>query len=235
MRTIYVLIALLMLGAACSEEDSLPVVVPAEEGTWTDAEGNEYGWVRIGDREWMTSNLKTGTAYWRNIYFDDYAEYLTANFSGKKAGYESENRDRDTYGNRYEWEVAREVCEELGDGWRLPTDGDWQDLERALGMGGDAAAEGWRGKGVADLMRQGEEGTKLNLLMGGNVSMANDSWQLKVRYVEEKGFYWTDSTDENGRIYYRMFNYNSSEVYRGTTVPLSVMMMHVRCVRDAQK
>lgn len=235
MRTIYVWMMLLLLGAACSEDHSLPAVVPADKGTWTDADGNEYGWVRIGNREWMTSNLKTGRAYWIKTEFDEYKDFLEANFSGTKAGTASENQDLETYGNRYEWKVACDVCENLGDGWRLPTDEDWQELERALGMGADAAADGWRGEGVADLMRQGDGGTELRLLMGGNVSRRPNLMGIGVCHVEEQGFYWTASTDEEDRIYYRMFRYNSSEVYRGSTVPLAVMMMHVRCVRDVQQ
>lgn len=44
---------------SCSDDDKLPDVRPAAKGEYTDVrDGNTYGWVRIGDLEWMTENLK---------------------------------------------------------------------------------------------------------------------------------------------------------------------------------
>ena len=45
--------------SSCSDDDKLPNINPAATGEYTDErDGNTYGWVRIGDLEWMTSNLK---------------------------------------------------------------------------------------------------------------------------------------------------------------------------------
>lgn len=32
------------------------------------------------------------------------------------------------YGRLYTWEAAKKGCDILGDGWRLPTNGEWQTL-----------------------------------------------------------------------------------------------------------
>lgn len=230
MKYLYMMIAILFLGVACDDDDSLPVVKPAASGTDI-IEGVEYGWVRIGDQEWMTSNLKAGEEYyWLDYDFSKYINngQLSIKFSESR---ETEEADYDRYGNLYEWERACEVCAGLPNGWRLPSDKDWQKLERALGMDGEAAEIGWRGKGIAELMRQGEDGSGLKLQMSGCYVIGEYN-RMQLRYVQEKGFYWCSDKDEEGKVYYRKFHYNSDEVYRSSTGETTVPMMRVRCVRD---
>lgn len=190
MKYLYILLAISLLGTACSDDD-LPTVLPESTGTWTDpATGEEYAYVRIGTQEWMTSNLKAGTPYFAAEYdLDKYGDWLETNFSNTAEGTPAEQQDFARYGNLYEWETACAVCESLGEGWRLPTDEDWQQLEIALGMSaGEAADEGWRGEGVADLLRQGEGGTSLGLQLSGNASFHGRPYSMGVRFVKEKDF-----------------------------------------------
>lgn len=136
---------------SCSDDDKLPDVRPAAKGEYTDVrDGNTYGWVRIGDLEWMTENLKYqvgGLPYYECTYDVFGANYPVAVRSQLiNTDFEA---DYETYGNFYTWQEAVESCPE---GWRLPTDEDWKNLEMALGMSaGDANAEGWRGSREATL------------------------------------------------------------------------------------
>ena len=69
--------------------------------------------------------------------------------------------DYDKHGNLYTWEEANTLCP---DGWRLPTDEDWKNLERALGMSqADANQKGWRGNYFLTLLTQGEDGLGFNM------------------------------------------------------------------------
>ena len=109
-------------GLAACDDDEMPQVTPTATGTMTDLEGNEYPWVRIGGLDWMAADLKCGEP------FDESEEALAC---------------IKEYGNFYYIDEALANCPE---GWRLPTDEDWQSLERALGMPeGDIAGLGWRG------------------------------------------------------------------------------------------
>ena len=81
--------------------------------------------------------------------------------------------------------------------------------------------------------QQDNDGSGLNFIMSG-CWIVGDSHYMRIRYVQEKGFYWTASRDNDGRVFYRKFHYNSSEVYRNTTDTLSVPAMRVRCVRDVK-
>lgn len=234
MKYTYLLIALLFLGVGCKDDHSLPEVKPVNSGTCEIA-GVTYEWVQIGDQQWITSNLKAGVPYWYAEYNLDKYKINYTEFSEEEEGTAEERRDFERYGNLYEWETACEICEGLGDGWRLPSDEDWQKLEQALGMNADeTAATDWRGDGVADLLRQGDGGTKLNLKIAGNASVQGDMGTLQVYYVNEKGYYWTSTQNEEGKVYFRKLHYNSSEVYRNCITPRYVPMMRVRVCRDAQ-
>ena len=150
---------------SCSDDDKLPDVRPAAKGEYTDVrDGNTYGWVRIGDLEWMTENLKYqvgGLPYYECTYDVFGANYPVAVRSQLiNTDFEA---DYETYGNFYTWQEAVESCPE---GWRLPTDEDWKNLEMALGMSaGDANAEGWRGSREATLLQQiNDEKRKLDII-----------------------------------------------------------------------
>lgn len=235
-RLLFTGIVLALLTACNDDDNKVPEIRPTAKGEYTDErDGTTYGWVRIGDLEWMTSNLKYNEEgpYYERVLVGQYGEEskLVNTFSvdtDLEADYE-EN------GNLYYWEEACETCPE---GWRLPTDKDWQNLERALGMSAaEADAEGWRGEHVATLLRQDAQGTGMALPLAGNVSY----WKfnlLYLNYVGEFGYYWTASEIENSglqtpTVWYRKIFENYTTVYRGSS-PLD-KMMRVRCCRDAGK
>ena len=224
---------------SCSDDDKLPDVRPAAKGEYTDVRaGNTYGLVCIGDLEWMTENLKYqvgGLPYYECTYDVFGANYPVAVRSQLiNTDFEA---DYETYGNFYTWQEAVESCPE---GWRLPTDEDWKNLEMALGMSaGDANAEGWRGSREATLLQQGEEGTGMALLLGGEAA-STAAWETGLfwSFVGEYGYYWSASeVKDNGlqtaTVWFRKIGAHYTTVYRGA-VTLQ-RLMRVRCCRDAGK
>lgn len=234
---IYICI-LWIVSISCSDDDHLPDIRPTATGEYTDArDGNTYQWVRLGNQEWMTSNLKYGIPYYENEYdgslADDDGFPRMVNVSAQLSfDFEA---DFDEHGNLYTYDEALAACPE---GWRLPTDKDWQELEITLGMStGTAASQGWRGKGIASLLCQ-KEGTGLGLQFAGNASLSGDPVDLYLNFLNEFGYYWTATKEENDNleeptVFYRKIFSSSTTVYRGT-VPLNILM-RVRCVRDAQE
>ena len=152
---------------SCNDDDNLPKISPKDSGEWTDSRDNTtYGWIRLGNLDWMTSNLKYGSPYYEN----EYGGPLMDNYGNPRsvvswyADFDFES-DYKKYGNLYTWEEALEVCPE---GWRLPTDEDWQNFEIALGMSTkEVGEEGWRGNHQATLLRQGTEGLGMALQICG--------------------------------------------------------------------
>lgn len=213
--------------SSCSDDDDSPSVAPSASGVVQDMDGNEYHWVRIGNLDWMTDNLRCGTPFYEDAYNDKWGRRslsLPNSMETSKLIY-------DNFGNYYSWQEAMDNAPE---GWRLPTDDDWKNLERALGMRqADIDKEGWR-SGCSYLMTQDGEGSQLNMRYGGSVYFLG--YSLSINHYYDFGYYWSaTSTSINGEpaAYARMITPSRNAVNR-----LQVMQeehfMSVRYVRDAQ-
>lgn len=142
-----------------------------ETGTVNDYDENTYKSVKIGNQWWMAENLKTthysdGTEIplvenqevWNNLGFSDKAFCY----------YNNSISNAETFGALYSWAAAMngaESSEELPsmvkgvcpDGWHLPSDPEWIELEIQLGMSQeDAWRFGWRGLNEGTKMKTKE-------------------------------------------------------------------------------
>lgn len=218
---------------SCSDDNDLPEVKITQRGTVTDDQGNEYEWVRIGDQLWTTSNAKNGTPLSEAEYYTnfDYAYVL----DGDDEIEYYENEYLPAYGNPMTYEDAMASAPE---GWRLPTDEDWQKLERTLGMK-DAASKGFRGDGVAFSMMEKGKGADLGLEAGGGCfPVQNYGWiEINLDYVGEHGYYWTATIDDSyeedyAMAYFRRITANYGKVSRECMRADSYLS--VRWVKDAE-
>ena len=132
----FLFIVFLLLFIACDKND--PFEGPS--GTFTDErDGHEYNWVKIGEQIWMAENL---------AYLPGEPCASDAQCGVWVYGYEGEGSygtNLSVYGCLYDWETAMEVCPE---GWHLPSDEEWIEMERFLGMPEDElyTENGPRGK-----------------------------------------------------------------------------------------
>ncbi len=157
----YSLLALifgLALQYSCEKEEP---EIESQLGTVSDYEGNIYSTIQLGDQWWMINNLKA-------THFADGTEIpLVENISVWEAlGYEekaycyynnNENGEAKAYGALYTWPAAMngafssdnspsQVQGVCPDGWHLPSDAEWKELEVFLGMTQtDADLDGLRG------------------------------------------------------------------------------------------
>jgi uncharacterized protein (TIGR02145 family) len=127
------------------------------------------------------------------------------------------------YGRLYTWEAAQQACKTLGNGWRLPTDDEWQQM--AKHHGGIFEESKSDGKATfAALMNGGKSG--FNAVLGGNRS--NDG---KYERVEAHGFYWTATENGSASAVFYNFGKGSGALYRQPTGE-KTMPISARCVRD---
>ena len=223
-------ICLAALFTACSDDETLNIF-PTERGTVTDNEGNVYDYVRIGDLCWTTTNALNGVPLADLTYFTGY-RYVNA--FDEEMQEELRQNYIPVYGNLMSYEEALASAPE---GWRLPSDEDWQALERALGMT-NTNSKGWRGDGTAFKMQEYGTGTELAMRIGGVCTWkAVYGWmELELDYVGEYGYYWTSTIDTSYEdieaAYYRKLCFGRGSVERqaGRTDKL----MSVRWVRDAK-
>ena len=129
-----------------SNSESINVTVN-EHGSVTDIDGNVYQTIIIGDQEWMAENLKV--THYRNgdpiLHITDCDEWIDEN-SGAYCVYLNYPSYADTYGNLYNWHAVDEERGLAPEGWHVPTDDDWKELEMFLGMTqAQADSTGYRG------------------------------------------------------------------------------------------
>lgn len=217
-----------LLITACSDDESTPTrVTPTTTGTFIDERDSfEYHWVRIGKLDWSCENLhydlNDGTKC--QIYQPSWADG-----SPEPIDIYSEK-----YGRLYTVNGAKEAVPE---GWRLPTDEDWQSLEQAFGMSADETNKrDWRGNIAPLLLEKGEGTANLGIQLCGYTSIHDHTTRTDWLYMSVIGYYWTstaDTTKTGDYAIYRKLTYNKKEVYRESTEP-EKYFFSVRFVRDAQ-
>jgi len=206
-----------------------------EKGTFTDVrDGHLYKFVKINNQTWMAENL---------AYLPGVNRVADSQFEGKcfyVYGYNSDNlyesakeANYKKYGALYNWKAAIESCP---DGWHLPTDQEWREMEKYLGMKDETGKRGWIGSG--------DIGKKLKSTSGWNMNGATDETGFNIlpagcrgyHGFESLGFctyFWTATPaggdnswrrgfcgDENG------FNREEERRYFGISV---------RCVKDQER
>jgi uncharacterized protein (TIGR02145 family) len=134
-----------------------------------DIDGNQYATFQLGDQVWMAENLKAihyadGTPIDQVETAD---EWLSLDLDSKAyASYDNSDSDFGTYGALYTWSAAMngeassdeypgEVQGVCPDGWHLPSESEWKQLEYDLGMSElDVRDKGWRGWEEGGLLKQ---------------------------------------------------------------------------------
>ena len=113
----------------------IPWIVCAEAPTVWDVDGNAYATVEIGDQCWMAENLRTGS-YRDGTAIPEVQDNVQWNLltSGAWCAYENDPGNEAIYGKLYNWYAADDAAGLCPQGWHVPTDDEWKELESTLGM-----------------------------------------------------------------------------------------------------
>lgn len=140
------------------------------------------------------------------------------------------------YGFLYSFEAAQKAVPE---GWRLPSDKDWQQLEQAFGLSAQEAQRNnaWRGAGLGTPMSEGGA-SGFNAPLGGANAYQKARGQLYLNRGKS-WYYWTSTpvtlNDSLQGAIVRMSSHFNDKVWRGTSridnMARSVLYS-VRCVKD---
>jgi uncharacterized protein (TIGR02145 family) len=176
-------------------------------------DGQAYKQIKIGTQVWMGENLNFKTE--NSFCYDNNEE------NGKK------------YGRLYTWETAQKACPE---GWHIPTDKEWQQLEVFLGMS-QINANGlfWRGSNEGIKLKatdgwlengNGNNDYGFDMLPGGYRSFVDGTFKLLGEY----GYCWTSTELIPISAWYRRFCYKRSNILRYTNY--KTIGYSVRCIRN---
>ncbi|MFH1196279.1 MAG: fibrobacter succinogenes major paralogous domain-containing protein [bacterium] len=113
--------------------------VPVSQNTVTDADGNVYQTITIGNQVWMAENLKTtryndGTPIKEQRDFDAWQKEKTGAYCWVMNNQDTKN----VYGALYNWHAVNtgKLCPK---GWHVPTKQEWEMLNSYLGSRESAA------------------------------------------------------------------------------------------------
>jgi uncharacterized protein (TIGR02145 family) len=124
--------------------------------TVTDIDGNSYNTVTIGSQVWMVENLKV-THYRNGDEIPNVTDGSTWNYltTGAQCAYGNDANNVASYGRLYNWYAVDDSRGIAPQGWHVPTDEDWKQLEMYLGMSqADADLIGQRGTDEGDKLKE---------------------------------------------------------------------------------
>ncbi|UCD17438.1 MAG: fibrobacter succinogenes major paralogous domain-containing protein [Candidatus Zixiibacteriota bacterium] len=218
--------------------------------TVTDIDGNEYQIVAIGAQVWMAENLKV--THYRNgdpvTYTPDVVDPTSP--ASYYCNYSDNEINVATYGRLYNWHAVNDSRNIAPEGWHVPTDAEWKQLEMYLGMSQEEAdGTGWRGTDEGGKMKEAGEThwaapntgatdeKDFTALPGGLQGWEIfDPTILILRKYEEIGaatWFWssTENPGDNQTSWYRHLHKDHAEVYRGSDGN-KWSGLSIRCVKD---
>lgn len=140
--------------------------------------GQSYRTIELNGQIWLADNLNYGV--------------------DGSVCYDNSSRNCQQYGRLYTWDAAQKACGTLGNGWRLPTDEEWNSLRNQYG--GEQ-------KSYSLLVKGGASGFEAQL--GGNSGIKGSFSNLS-----KAGQYWTSTGFSRSSAWYYWFGENNKLVSR---------------------
>lgn len=173
-------------------------------------DGNRYSTVVYGNQRWMAENLNYDLNNSKLNPINPITEY----------------------GRLYTFEQAFVACP---DGWHLPTDGEWQAMERHLGMSAiEVGFTGYRGgtlgralkSATGWLLKNGSNELEFNVYPTGLYNEAKNAFE-ELTY---QAYLWTSTDAGNGQAFYRSLTKDFDGVLRDSIE--KTKGLSCRCVED---
>lgn len=197
--------------------------------TVRDVDGNSYETRVIGEQKWMTENLavsryNNGTGI--ELVSEGDEQWITSS-QGYYGVYNDEGGNESVFGYLYNWYVTENEHNICPEGWRVPSEEDWQELESHLGLD-DFEIEllEFRGSDHGGMLK--DTGT-VNMQTGfwhpPNTMATNETGftALPAGYRDRKGdsylqnYYgnwWSSTTAEEGTAWFRFLSNSSGQIGR---------------------
>lgn len=199
----------------------------------TDPDNRNYATVKIGNQIWMAENLAYLTAVSPpKPGSNTTPHYYVYDYTGTNLEVSKKTVNYITYGVIYNWSAAKIACPS---GWHLPSDEEWIQLEKTLGMTQTQTVEiGWRGNNQGTQMK--------STLVWNNEGQENNFSGFSAlpsgfRYVggafgsiETWCGWWIDTQYSATNAWYRALNDENSNVHRNNMD--KSYGLSVRCVKD---
>jgi len=178
------------------DKDTIHIYVEPYQGLYDFRDGKKYDTVLIGKQVWTAENL-------------DYAAY--------GCYYDNDPANGAVFGRLYTWEEACNVCP---DGWHLPSDEEWKEMEIYLGMNeSEADSLDWRGTDEGKMLKSrgrwhfegnGNNASGFNAKPAGSETRPISTPPIHMFY---RAYFWTSNEKDNAAKI-RMMDYARDDIYR---------------------
>jgi uncharacterized protein (TIGR02145 family) len=159
--------------------------------------------------------------------------------SGAYCAYSNDITNIETYGLLYNWYAVSATNIIAPEGWHVPTDDEWKELEMHLGMGqSEADSMFWRGTDEGGKLKE----TGITHWHNPNSGATNKSGftalpgGYRLNYngaftnISNSSYWWSATEYSSVSAWYRTLNYSNSNIYRSSNHKKSGFS--VRCVMD---
>jgi len=200
-------------------------VLEETTGSVTDIDGNVYQTMKVGEQWWLAENLKV-TRY-RNGEAIPYlmnAEKWYGQTTGAYCEYDNNLENVPTYGRLYNWYAVIDRRYLAPEGWHVPSDEEWSQLEITLGMNqSQVDISGFRGTdqgsqlaGNPDLWDKGAlvnnpafGSSRFCSLPGGYRGFAGYFYNMG-----SNAYFWSATQSHRDRSLDRTLSWDSASIYR---------------------
>jgi len=211
--------ALLILGLIVLTSIFYGQTTEQASGAFTDPrDGEVYQWVRIGNQVWLAENLRfrTGSGSWC---------------------WENKEENCRTRGRLYLWAAAMQAAPP---GWHLPSDEEWKELEKTLGLTDEQAdQEGFRVDKdsllAGKIKRKGAwpntyEGKPLLITNETGFSAVITGFYAKNEFTHEGYTVWWTRTDDKETAWLRAIGFFDNTISRLKNP--KKFAFAARCIKD---
>jgi uncharacterized protein (TIGR02145 family) len=208
----------------------------------TDIDGNNYAVVQIGSQLWMQENLKV-------IHYRDGSEIpnvpdsatWASTTSGAWCDFHNLPVEGDSYGHLYNFYAVDDPRKLCPQGWHVPSNSEWNTLERFLDPTDDTVTLGGRGLVIGRILKEGcsTRWAFMDTTCGwnsagftalcANFRNATGAWSLAPNNDHDDGF-WTSTSYNTGSAWYRSFRWCYGDIY--SLFPMKRAGISVRCIKD---
>ena len=197
------------------------------DGPLVDIDGNDYDIVMIGNQCWMAENLKTGR-YRNGVIIEnieDAGNWINGT-DGAWVHYENNSSNEPVYGKLYNWHSVNSNHGLCPQGWAVPTDEDWKELEAYLGMRqseiNESGTRGWseaiggklKGVGTEYWLEPNREATNTSGFSAGGGGFRNPDGSFED--IGRTGRWWAATESSATNAIKRDLYYRNGSVFRGT-------------------
>lgn len=206
-----------------------------ESPTIMDIDSNIYNTVFIGGQCWMKENLRVGSLIKGKFNMSNNGEI-------ERYCYNDKSTYCGVYGALYQWDEMMQYDKQSGvqgicpDGWHIPSDDDWKQLEMYLGMtyenlnnlGYRGVNEGYKLKSTTGWNNGGNGSNESNFsAIPAGYLYSNGS---DFRYLFSDGSWWSSSEYDSERVLRRGLYSNSNMIRRNHHSKIDGLS--VRCIKN---